>query len=416
MSEPLKEGVTLGGGRYRIGKLLGTGGFSIVYQGFDNAGRCFAIKEVFDRDRCQRAPDGKQVQPKTTDTQATTIHARQMQRAREEFARFRNLTQLNLVLPQDLLEDNGTVYLVMPFIEGQPLHQLVVAPFPARRVLNILVPLFDAVVFLHGLGVIHRDLKPDNILLTRGSGGEMPMLLDTGAARTFGDEGTLHTGILTPFGAPEIIGPAEARRFGEPGPATDVFALAGLAFYLLTGTPPLGYTQRITVMDLSKQGDPMGKPAVLSEQVWLVLKKGLELSIAKRYQSVAEFRMALIAVLSNSPPDSPKVMVDQPPASNTLSSKKARTDKLGSVATSATAGNRKKEGSSVAHWLLALVLSLTCAALLGLLLPGDGLVIALVFSICHLGIALLLQLTHPQVRDPAFLVPFYNLILLLSRH
>ncbi len=407
MSEPLKIGTLINHGEYRIGKVLGTGGFSIVYQGFDFEDKIFAIKEVFDRERCFRARDGCQILPKPDVNKAFEIHERQMQRAREEFERFGTVNHPNLVTPHKLVEDYGTVYIVLPFVKGEQFHDFLLhskANKTAEYVAELIFPLMDAVSLIHSMGVIHRDIKPDNVLISTSSGKTTPFLLDTGAARSFGDENQLHTGIITPFGAPEIISPAEAKTHGEPGPWTDTFALSGLIFLIYTGLRPLGYQERITEIVLAKRADPFGKPALLDETIWRLVKKGLSLSTKDRYQNVAELKEALGLAMRGIASELP-VNETHPTAGVADRLVKPPTNTTNDIS---TAGNG-------AAWGAAIVLSLACAGLTGLLVPDNGLVAALLFTIVHICIAIGLIIRHPAGKAPVFLVPFYNIYLLLFR-
>lgn len=411
MSEPLKNGTLINQGEYRIGKVLGTGGFSIVYQGFDGDNRIFAIKEVFDRERCIRARDGCQIQPKPGEPRAFEIHERQKQRAREEFARFSTVNHPNLVTPHKLIEEYETIYIILPFVKGIQLHDFLLSDKTTRiseYVEQLVFPLMDAVSLIHSMGVIHRDIKPDNVLISNSSGYTSPHLLDTGAARSFGDETQRHTGIITPFGAPEIISNLEAKRFGMPGPWTDTFALSGLIFLIYTGLRPLGYYERITEIDFAKRGDPFGKPATLDESIWTVVKKGLSLSTQDRYQNIAELRDSLMRAMNGTTTE--KVVTTHKIDSPTKISNNTQGNSSKPVTIKSDDRTSQENGAA---WSAAIVMSLACAGLIGLLVPTNGLIAALLFAIIHMGIALVLIVKQPGAKNPFFIIPFYNAYLLL---
>lgn len=302
LDTPLPAQAVLNRGRYVVQRHIGRGGFGYVYLAADAQGRRYAIKEAFDRQRVARGPDGYLVVPLAAPAQAAREHAHQCKRAHEEFALFQNpaLQHDALVRLLDCFDQNSTTYLVMPYIDGVTLHELARDPRRADApwVLGLLHQIAEVLDMLHRNGMIHRDLKPENVLVARdGQSGSRPVVLDTGATRPFKVRDTVHTGIVTDFGPPEIVGLAEARIYGLPGPQSDCFALAGMAYLLLVGQKPPDWTQRAFALDRTGGTDPLVRPVALSSDVWAVLCRSLALTVQRRHAGaghlLTELRRAL---------------------------------------------------------------------------------------------------------------------------
>ena len=226
---------------FEIRRLLGSGGFGIVYLAWDHAlEREVALKEYMPGTLAGRG-DGLQVSVRSRASADTfALGLRSFINEGRLLARF---DHPSLVKVYRFWEDNGTAYMVMPYYVGRNLRQvrqgMVVPPgeVACRRVLDALL---SALECLHREGVYHRDIAPDNILI--GDDG-VPVLLDFGAARrVLSDRTQALTSIMKPHYAPlEQYADANAMR---QGPWTDLYALGGTMVYLLTGDEPVAAASR----------------------------------------------------------------------------------------------------------------------------------------------------------------------------
>jgi|GEM_PF-1293760 len=198
-------------GPYRVDRLLGRGGMGEVYRGFDpRLQRPVAIKRI--------------------------LAARQGPAARARFWReARALAALRdpaFVTIHDIGESDGALYLAMELVDGTPLSAAPRRPWPADAAAALIHALARALGVAHGAGIVHRDVKPSNVLVTADGS---PRLIDFGLARRDGDAEVTRSGAMVgtlSWMAPEQIS-------GEPtGPAADVFALGSLLYTLLSGEHP----------------------------------------------------------------------------------------------------------------------------------------------------------------------------------
>ena len=178
----------------------------------------------------------------------------------------------------DAFEENGTVYLVMELLEGETLAQaLADGPLESARVRNIAADACDALSVVHDRGLLHRDIKPDNLMLTPTG---RTVLIDFGSARPFTADRTLgHTRILTlDYAAPEMFG--TQARFG---PAADIFGLGATLYHALTGTPPPSVMDRMQGLELPDH------PA-LHEPPGAAVMQALAIAATDRPPTAAAFR------------------------------------------------------------------------------------------------------------------------------
>jgi eukaryotic-like serine/threonine-protein kinase len=220
-SEPAPSGVEgrVLGGRYRLLRQLGTGGMGSVWLCEHVAlGRRFALKVL----NADRAADPELVE-----------------RFRQEARAASCITQENVVDVIDSGEDAGDHYYVMEALDGRSLAQVLreESPLPVARALGLLEQVCRALAAAHGRGVIHCDVKPDNVLVERlANGGERAKLIDFGISRLPGAGRLTRDGEV--IGTPEYMSPEQAAG-DEVDARTDVYATGVLAFELITGRLPL---------------------------------------------------------------------------------------------------------------------------------------------------------------------------------
>ena len=281
------------GAAYRVGAVLGQGGFGITYKGVDErTGRSLAIKEFFPAKGnhfwAMRDTDG-------VTACATNGRDNEYDRGRMSFLKeAKAVAKLDdspqsIVKGVDYLEANGTAYLVLEFLPGQPLYKTVRArpegKMTPQELFPKLLPLMDGITWIHNKGIVHRDICPDNIMFMPN--GEL-CLTDFGSAREMG-------GKMTEFFKPRYA-PIEQETtvVGPAGPYSDVYTLAASAVYCLTGQDPQASTSRLSVTH-GGGPDPLYLPDCLSEEQKEVFRKAMAIRPKDRYQTMAEFKKELIA-------------------------------------------------------------------------------------------------------------------------
>ena len=209
-------------GRYRVEGVLGRGGMGTVYRATQlSVGRPVALK-VLNADRV---------------TDLTTI-ARFQQEARSVAA----LNHPNTIRLIDFGQaEDGTLYLVMEFLEGEPLSGLLKreSPLDADRVIRIGIQVLESLSEAHSVGIVHRDLKPDNLFVTELFGRpDFVKILDFGIAKVsgFGQDPNL-TGVGVALGSPRYMAPEQASA-GTVDARADLYALAVVLYEMLAGRPP----------------------------------------------------------------------------------------------------------------------------------------------------------------------------------
>ena len=273
---------TIVGGAYRVTHELSRGAMGVVYRGEDlGLGRPVAIKVL----RSDLASDRDLVS-----------------RFRAEAGILASLHHPNLVQVYALGEHQQNVYFVMELVEGQPLSEVVRQTlerqewFPTAAVAQIALEIGDALDAMHALGLIHRDVKPANILLDRDR--DRAVLVDVGVAVRAGDA-------RDAAGTPGFAAP-ESFLDQTDGPTTDVYGLGATVYCMLTGRPPFGSGPAPQVVQ-RQLTDPLTPPShlrsSLSEAVDTVLAKALAPTPKKRWASASTFAIALGRALERLPPD-----------------------------------------------------------------------------------------------------------------
>lgn len=225
---------------YTVSAQLGSGGFGITYKAVEAfTERLVAIKEYFPSGVAARAREGASVVP--VSGAAEEMFDWGLVRFRQEARLLVGLRHPNIVPALSYFEANATAYLVMDFQPGRSLMNILAGEgrMEGGELLKLLAPLLDGVEEVHRGGILHRDIKPDNVLI-RADGS--PVLIDFGAARhALAQHSRGLTAVLSEgYGPPE-----QYLSDGHQGPWTDIYALGALMFHCLLGERPLAATSRV---------------------------------------------------------------------------------------------------------------------------------------------------------------------------
>ncbi|CDO07980.1 serine/threonine protein kinase [Mycolicibacterium cosmeticum] len=207
---------------------------------------------------------------------------------------------------------NGPLpYIVMEYVDGVTLRDIVHTdgPMEPKRAIEIIADACQALNFSHQHGIIHRDVKPANIMISNSGAVKV---MDFGIARALADTGNSVTQTAAVIGTAQYLSPEQAR--GEPVDArSDVYSLGCVLYEILTGEPPFVGDSPVAVayQHVREDPDPPSKRhAGISPELDAVVLKALTKNPENRYQSAAEMRADLIRVHSGEAPEAPKVLTD----------------------------------------------------------------------------------------------------------
>jgi formylglycine-generating enzyme required for sulfatase activity len=224
-------------GTYRIERYLSSGGFGNTYVAVHTEfGKSYAVKEFFMKGVSQR--DGDSISVSVSNAANQSQFAEQKEKFKKEARRLFNLDNLHVVKVHDLFEDNGTVYYVMDFIDGESLSERLKrlgAPLGEAEVSQYLPQILDALACVHCQQIWHLDLKPANIMVDKSGAIK---LIDFGASKQIRPDGgaTTSTALCyTPGYAPNEQTEQSMEKFG---PWTDFYALGATLYKLLTNNEP----------------------------------------------------------------------------------------------------------------------------------------------------------------------------------
>ena len=277
--------------RYRLDALLSSGGMGILFEALDQTtGQRVAVKML------------------------KPVHALDSDRHARFLREMRIATSLRHPSIAPVLDAGtdaaGAPFLVMELLEGRSLQQELDerGHLSFGETLAVLLPIADALATAHAAGIIHRDVKPANIFLTRAASGKVvPNLLDFGVAKTFDDEFDTQTGLTV--GTPEYMAPEQARR-GESGPFTDIWAVGAVVYRCLSGSVPYGGGSPAEVFaKLLREPVPPLAVSGVSKATCATIERALTQDPSRRYPSMKAFARALAASTSardrDSRPDAP---------------------------------------------------------------------------------------------------------------
>ncbi|MEM1009403.1 MAG: serine/threonine-protein kinase, partial [Myxococcota bacterium] len=262
--------------KYKLEKLVGIGGMAYVFQAqhLQFEGSKLAIKLLFHH----------------------LLQDPLMQfRFRKEASLQFNLSHPNIVRVIDFIEERGHLGIVMDWIEGCSLNAWLAAqnfPLDPNLMLALMTPICEGVHYAHACDVVHRDLKPGNILLTNNRLNQtIPKILDFGIAKAF-DDNQLKTKTGISLGTPAYMSPEQIRGERDIDHRTDLYALGVLTFLLLTGVSPFERSSSIkTVMAHIEDPIPRLKQSCrgVDTRFQRVLDKAMAKSRDARYDSVEDF-------------------------------------------------------------------------------------------------------------------------------
>ena len=289
----LRPNTTLQGGKYRIERVLGQGGFGITYLAVQTSlQRNVAIKEFFMKDFCSR--------DEVTHTMSTpsTGSSKLVEQYRKKFIKeARNLARLNhphIISVMDVFEENGTVYYVMPYLVGGSLQDLVKShgPLSESMAMKYVKQIAGALKYMHEeQHICHYDVKPANILLDDKGNA---VLIDFGISKNYDAAGQETT--TTPVGMSEGYAPIEQyqQNVEEFSPVSDVYALGATLYFLLHGKRPVSAVHRVsgTALLMSKQ---------LSQGIKDIINASMKISKQERANSVHVFLKEISEDPNNTP-------------------------------------------------------------------------------------------------------------------
>ncbi len=271
-------------GRYRLEARLGEGGMGVVYR----------ARHVL----IERVVALKLIRPDLRGE--THLRAWMLREARAA----NRVDHAHIIDIHDIGEtEEGELYLVMEYLVGTPLSaELARGPMPIARGIDVLEQMCAALARAHDLGVVHRDLKSDNILLTqRGGRKDFVKILDFGLAAIARDPRLAPKGAV--FGTPEYMSPEQAR--GEEAAAqSDLYALGVLFFEMLTGQLPFRANDRDTLLEMQRTQPPPRPRAIRPDahpQGEAICLRLLEKDIRKRYRDAHHLQEELKALQRSLP-------------------------------------------------------------------------------------------------------------------
>lgn len=269
-------GATLDG-KYRLDALLGVGGFGAVYRGWHlRLELPVAVKIAF------------------------RVEGAFGERFRREARVLMRLHHPHIVRVYDYDRTaDGLVYLVQEFVAGRTLNAVILerGPLPPSDVVELGRQVLSALAAAHSVGIIHRDIKPDNLMLTGSIEAPCLRLLDFGIAKLHqigsGEAELTQTGKL--IGTPAYMAPEQIR--GQPVPASDLYAVGIMLFFLLTGQRPYPYP--IPQVLISHLQDPIPQlPSEVPPNLARVVHRAMAKTPFDRYVSADEMRTALLGAVT----------------------------------------------------------------------------------------------------------------------
>ena len=269
--------------RYIVGRVIGQGGFGITYiaQDYQTKERV-AIKEYFPSEFAGRSGAQSSIQVHSEDQKENFEYGKaQFLQEAKTLAAF--IGDEHIVRIYSYFEENNTAYFVMEYVDGYALDKYMAQKggrLSVDEATRLLLPLMQSLDKVHAKGIIHRDIAPDNIIITKDGTAK---LIDFGAARYSTGEKSKSLDVILKHGfAPK----EQYMRRGRQGPFTDIYALAATYYYAITGKVPPDAIERTEDDNLFP---PSSLGIKIPEGTEDALFKALEVNASRRYQSMHDF-------------------------------------------------------------------------------------------------------------------------------
>ena len=278
--QQLKSGSLLQGGKYKIEKVLGQGGFGITYLAIQELlDRKVCIKEFFFKEYCERDEATSHV------TLGTQSNREMVERFMNKFLKeARTISQLhhpNIIQIYDIFKENNTAYYVMEYIEGESLADMVKwqGALPEIKAVEYIRQTATALEFIHLRSINHVDVKPSNIMVRKEE--DKVVLIDFGLSKQYDVQGAQTS--TTPVGISQGYAPMEQYNAGGVStfsPQSDIYSLGATFYKLVTGTTPP------QAIDVFNEGLPE-LPTHLSSSTVATIKRAMQPGKKKRPASIA---------------------------------------------------------------------------------------------------------------------------------
>lgn len=302
-ADELAPGSQLMHGQYTIESFLNAGGFGITYAARDSLDRRVVIKECFPGAFCRRSTTLVTARSRAHQKELASIVRLFVQEARS----LAKLKHPNIVGVHQVFEENSTAYMALDFVEGKDLLDIIEDPETTLEppvIESMLRKILDAIRFIHGQGILHRDISPDNILL---NADDEPVLIDFGAAR---EQASKQSRVLSALRVvKDGYSPQEFYIAGsEQGPYSDLYALGASFYHLLTGELPPNSQARLAAV-AAGEADPFqplaGRMSGYDRKFLEALDKSLAILPKERIGSAEGW----LAILDGASPSAPAVDV-----------------------------------------------------------------------------------------------------------
>ncbi len=278
----LKKGTLLQGGKYKIEKVLGQGGFGITYLATQiNLNRKVAIKEFFMKDMCYREEDTNQVYYISSDRNFVDNFKNKFIKEAQTIS---SLNHRNIIRIHDTFEENGTAYYAMEYIDGCSISDILKQQGKLQEdvAIQYIKEVAEALNYIHSKHINHLDIKPSNIMVRQVDNSVV--LIDFGVAKQYDlltDEGTTST----PVGVSHGYSPLEQYSDGGVqnfSPQSDIYALGATLYTMVVGEKPPH------AVSISQNGSPT-IPNTISPNIRNAITAAMKLKRSERPQSVSSF-------------------------------------------------------------------------------------------------------------------------------